>query len=385
MNHAARVTFAAAMGALASWAVVSCKSPSDVVYERPPFSPVPDASTGRFRVTFASAPDQVRGFTPDGRLLFRTHDLVPFGPGWILASVPPVGGQVREEVSVYRPVFPSQGIGALATEGARRALVLWVEAIRGYHGCPDSTMTTQGIPPPPTPSPIGIVMYALPAQDGAAISSMPSRYVSLNAVASPGQLYQQVRVTPAHRDVDRNGTNAFGPVILPGTDEIVYSEGEHLWRASLVDTSAAPVLLADGAYPALSPDGQTLAYARPVGLDSTVRRFSTPVGGFGGSCVEDRVDITAAAWEVVLRNLDSGAEDVVGEGMEPAFDPLAPRLVVRGAELRWLDLGTRESSAIPGTQGAFGPAISPDGTVLAFSLFSDSTNTDVYVMWLDRQ
>ena len=387
MHRAGHVVVTAALAALISSAL-SCRSPSDVVYERPPFSPLPDAFTGRVRVTFAPGADQVRGFTPDGRLLFRAHGLVPFGPGWILASVPPLGGQVREEASVYRPVFRSEnvGMGALAMEGTHRALVLWVEPIRGFHGCPDSTMTTQGEPPPPAPSPIGITIYTLPAQDGPAIGSLSSRYISLNAVATPEYrqyaVYQHVRVTPAGRDVDRTGVNAYGPVILPGTDQMVYSDGERLWRASMVDTSAAPDLLGDGAYPALSPDGQTLAYARPLGVDSTMHEFSTAVGLT--PCIEDFVDITAAAWEVVLRDLDSGTEEVVGEGMEPAFDPLAARLVVRGTELRWLNLDTQESSAIPGTRGVFGPAISPDGTVLAFSMFSDSTNTDVYVIWIDR-
>jgi len=49
-------------------------------------------------------------------------------------------------------------------------------------------------------------------------------------------------------------------------------------------------------------------------------------------------------------------------------------------------LGTLSSTPIPGTRGAFAPAISPDGKLLAFSLFSDSanTNTDVYLLKIDQ-
>jgi hypothetical protein len=364
---------------------LACKSVSDVLFEPPAFTPLPDQQ-GRFRVTFGSGADVVRGFMADGRLLFRAFDLVPFGDGWILASVPPDGGQVREEAGVYRPVFVDQ-MGALVSDGTRRALALWKPPIPGFHGCPDSSITTLGTPGPAPrpPSPLALTIYSLPLQDGVPISSLISRDVPIDVITIThgSSLFERVRVTPVLRDVARTGNNAFGPVLLPGTEDMVYSDGERLWRASIVDTTVPPLLLGDGAYPALSPDGRSLAYARPLGLDSTEQIFTIPVGLVG--CVQTQVEITASAWEVQVRDIESWEEQAVTDGMEAAFDPLRARLVVRAAgELQWFDLATLSSVAIPGTRGAFAPAISPDGSLLAFSLFSDSTNIDVYLVKIDQ-
>jgi hypothetical protein len=266
--------------------------------------------------------------------------------------------------------------------------VLWKPPMSGARGCPDSSETTEGTPgpAPATPSPVGLVIFSLPTEDGASITSIPSRAISTGAVAVEtvpgGNILARVRVTPALRDVARTGANPFGPIAIPGTDDIIYSDGERLWQASATDTGAAPAPLGEGAYPALSPDGTAFAYARPVGLDSTVQTFTIPVGLV--QCVQTQVEITAASWEVVLRDVDSGDEQVLTEGVEPAFDPLAQRLVVRGSDLQWFDLSTLTAVSISGTTGAFAPAVSPDGTVLAFSLFSSGTNSDVYYLRISR-
>lgn len=368
----------------------ACKSPSDVLYEPPSLAPKLDEQ-GRLRVTFGPGADVLRGFTPEGRLLFNADELAPFGSGGILASVPPDGGQVREEAGIYRPAFPDP-IGTLVWQGAggaHRLLALWKQAIPGYDACPDSSMTTEGTPgPAPIPlSPVNVEIYSLPAQDGGAIVSIPSRPVPITPVVTKnyypdnakGYTLKRVRVAPAQRDVARTGANAFGPVTLPGTDAMVYSDGERLWQASIADTSEAPVLIGDGAYPAVSPDGHWMAYARPLGLDSTEQVFliENPLQ----DCIETYVEMTAGSWDVVLRDLVTGEEEVLGAGVEPVFDPLGDRLVVReGGDLRWLSLSTQASIPIAGTRGAFAPAISPDGNLLAFSLFSTGTNSDVYYL-----
>lgn len=367
MKRGLRAWFGATLLA-ASVLVPACKSPSDVVFERPTFTPQLDAQ-GRLRVTFGPGADVMRGFTPDGRLLFRADNLVPFGAGWILVSVPPTGGQVREEVGVYRPALSDQ-VSTLVNDGSRRVLVMWKPPIPGYHACPD--------PAPSPPSPVAVVAFALPTQDGVPITSVPSRVISTDVAEVRSASDKLVRVTPALRDVTRTGANPFGPVIVPGTDDMIYSDGERLWRASIADTAAGPTLLGDGAYPALSPDGHSLAYARPIGLDSTQQVFTVQAGLV--PCVQTQVEITAAAWEIVLRDMESGEERVLTDGMEPVWDPSAERLVIRGTTLEWLNLSTETGVPIDGTTGAFTPAISPDGHVLAFSLFSEGTNTDVYYL-----
>jgi hypothetical protein len=353
--------------ALAVGLLAACESPSDVVVDPPTFAPVEDEG-GRFRVTWGSGQDGVRGFLPDGRLLFRTLDLVPFGEAWILASAPLEGGLVREEVAVYRPAVRHQ-MGTLVSEAVQRVLGVWQPASPGVHSCP--------APAPRTPTPVAITLYALPETDGVPVASLPSRYFPMTTVVGAGTTQQRVRVNPAVRDADRDGANPFGPVLLSGSTELIYSDGEQLWRASVTDTATPPVLIGPGAYPALSPDRRTLAYSRPIGLDSTVSTFSIPLGLV--SCNEEHVEVTAASWEIVLRDLASGSERILGEGRDPAFDPNAARLVARSTDLRWLDVGTGAATPIRATTGAFAPAMSADGGILAFSL-----GGDVYFLRLDR-
>lgn len=351
-----------------------------MLFDPPGFTPVLDQD-GRYRVTFGPGSDVVRGFTPDGRLMFRAYDLVPFGRAWILASVPLDGGDVREEVAVYRPAL-LYDVGSLSSDSTQRVLGLWQAAVPGLHGCPDSSIATEGTPAPRTPSPVGIILYALSATDGVPIASLPSRYVPMTTVSGAGTIQQRVRVNPAVRDADRAGANPFGPVLLEGSDELIYSDGEQLWQASVTDTSQTPIPIGFGAYPALSRDRRTLAYARPLGLDSTVGTFVIPLGIV--ACVEEHVEVTAASWEVVVRDLETSAEVILTTGFDPAFDPQSPRLVVRGPDLRWVDLANGAVTPIPATVGAFAPAVSADGGILAFSLLNPATSGDVYFLRIAR-
>jgi len=362
--------------------LAACESPSDTIFDQPPFSPI-EEETGLFRVTSGSGPDVARGFLPGGRLLFRAYDLPPFGRDWVLLSISLTEGHVREEAGVYRPALLDD-MGQLVTDGTERALVLWKRPIPGIHGCPDSSLTSAGTPGPAprTPNPVGFTVYALPAVDGVPIAAIPSRFVSTNLVEGIGGLQQRVRVNPAARDVDRTGTNAFGPLLVPGTGDVIYSDGEQLWRASLSDSTVAPVPLGVGAYPALSPDGRTLAYARPTGLDSVVRTFSIPLGI--ATCVEEHVEITASRWDVFVQDLETGTETFLTEGRDPAFDPQAGRLAVRGEALSWIDLTSGAATPIPRTTGGYGPITSPDGSLLVFSRLNSPTNSDVYYVQISR-
>jgi hypothetical protein len=354
----------------------ACDSPSDVVFEDPPYPPV-EVEPGVFRLTFGPGAAVARGFLPDGRLLFRAYDLPPLERDWLLVSVPPDGGRLREEARVYRTALIDD-LGHLAVRNGRRLLVLWKAPLPGVHGCPDSSATVLGTPGPAprTPAPIGLTIFALPEIDGTPVTAIPSRFVATSLVEGEGTLQQRVRVHPAARDADRTGANAFGPVVLPGGNEMIYSDGERIWRAAISDTSTVPALLGLGAYPTLSPDGGMLAFARPVGLDSVVRRFTVPVGLV--VCVEEHVEIIAAGWDVVLRALGTDVEEVIASGLDPAFDPLGGRVVIRNDQLLWVDLGTGAILPIPGTTGGFAPIPSPDGELLAFSRLTTPTNSDVY-------
>jgi len=356
------------------WAVglFACGSPSDVLFDVPPFAPV-EVEPGVFRVTSGSGRAVARGFLPDGRILFRAFDVPALDPGWLLLSVPPGPGRVREEVAVYRSALLDD-LGHLVATDEGRLLAAWKAPLPGQHGCP--------APAPRTPAPVSLSILALSRYDGTPIAAIPTRPVPSSLVRGEGTLAQRVRVHPAARDVERTGGNAFGPVLLPGGTEMIYSDGEQLWRVAPADTLAAAQLIGLGAYPAVSPDGRTLVYARPVGLDSVVQTYSIPIGI--DFCNEEHVEVTASGWEVVSRDLGSGVEQVLADGLDPAFDPLGGRVVVRAGQLQWVDLETGSTSPIPGTAGAFGPSVSPDGALLVFSRLDGPANSDVYFVRIAR-
>ena len=367
------------LGALLAAGTSACQPPSDVLVEPEKYAPAMEPD-GRFRVTSGVTPAEPRGFTPDDRLVFRTRDLPPFGSGWVLVSVPTDSGYVREEAAVYRRALVDE-IGALAQLDDRRVLATWKEPLALVQGCPE--------PAPPVPVPVAFTLHALPPQDGPALSNIPTRFVSAGVTAprsEPGPPNAvgnvRVRATPAAREITARGGNPYGPVLVPGGHDVIYADGERIWQASMADTSQPATFVAAGAYPALSAGGGQLAYARPVGVDSTVEVIIVPAGL--GVCVQEHVEITATGWEVIVRDLSTGTEQILGEGLEPAFDPLSARLLVRGpSELEWIDLATGMRTSIRPTTNAFAPFTALDGSILTFAV-AEGGVPSVYFLPIQR-
>lgn len=355
-------------GCLVGSIIAGCETPPDAVFTAPVVEPI--EAGGRFRITFNSGPDVVRGFDPGGRLLYRSRGLVPFGGEWALLSVPPDGGTVREEVAVYRAAVTSP-VANLRFDPTGRTLVLWREPVADVHGCGD--------PAPPPPPVVGLTLYHLPPQDGAPLSSVPVRALELPNVSGAATPAQRVRRTPAELEATRSGADPFGPAVLPDGSAAFVSDGDSLWRIVLGAPTAAPEFVAIGAFPAVSPDGRTLAFAEPLGLDSTTT--TTVVTRPFVSCVQTTVTISAAGWQVVLHDLASGGQAVLAPGLEPHFDSSGARVLVRRDGLYWVSRADGREEALAGTSGAVAPALAPDGSLVAFSLGPAAT-ADVYFVRL---
>ena len=356
-----------------------CEQPSSIVVEPPPSIPPVTSQGGR--LTFGPDADVARGFTPDGRVVFSTRNLVPFGPERIVASIAPEGGPAREEAGIYRLAFRHE-VGAIAFAASRRVMAVWApSAPREFFACPDTA--------PPPPPVVHATLFELGPADGTAIPSLPARVVPVEAVEGEGRIDVggagqtvsfRVRVTPAQREIAAWGTNPFGPALLPD-GSVIFSDGERLWRGRAGD-STAPAPLGTGAFPALDASGTMLAFARPMDVDSTVTVYRIPV--FGGDCVQEHVEVTTSGWRIVLHEIPSGTERVLAEGTEPVFDPAAPRLLYRaGAGLRWVGLDGTDLGEFAGTAGAFAPAVSPDGALGAYS-WSGPDGVDVYFRAIER-
>jgi hypothetical protein len=338
----------------------ACSEPDDALFVPPQIPPV-EIAPGLFRVTWHTGPDVVRGFTPDGQqIVYQSRDLPGFGEGWRILAVGVADGSVREEAEAYRQGL-IEPVGHLVVGSADRLLVTWRSD--GVATCPE--------PCPPAPPVIGVAIWRLPLTGVVPFSALPaSRDVAFPVSRTSdvdcfgvGPFLHHIRQRPAEREVLDRRANPYGPVERTDASAGFYSDGETIWRYDPADPTAPPDSLGPGAFPALSPDGLTLAAAVPTGLDSTMAQCAS-----GLCCFQETITITGAGWEVVLYDLALGGSGVLGPGLEPAFDRLAGRLAVRRPDaLYWVDLGTADATVITGTEGGFAPAVSPDGSLLAFS------------------
>jgi hypothetical protein len=218
-------------------------------------------AAGLFRVTWNPEPDVVRGFTPDGRIVYRARNLSGLGPGWALLTMDLVDGSVREDARIYRLALRDT-VAQLVFGPSSRLLVSWRTILDAGFNC-------AGQCPAPA-APIGVTVRRLSLTDGTPLGALPTRSVPLpnHAVLTTGCMDTRFRLRPAEQEAVERRANPYGPVELPDGSAGYYSDGETVWRYDPADPAAPPDSVGPGAFPALSPDGLRLAAAVPLGLDS---------------------------------------------------------------------------------------------------------------------
>lgn len=353
------------LSSLLAAALAACSVPDDALFDPPVVEPVDEG--GVLRLTFNPGPDVVRGFGPDGRVVYWSRGLPPSGSGSALLSLAPTGGAAAEEVAIYRQGLIDE-VRQLVFDAGGRVLATWKTPTEKVHGCG---------PPAPTP-PTGVVLgiYRLGVQDGAPLSTTPTRSVDLPVIEGAATSSQTVRITPAEAEIRARGVDPYGPSLSADGSVAVYSDGDALWRFDPGDSQAPADSVGPGAFPAVSPDGTLLAAAIPAVLDTITGSISVP-GAFG-DCTQTTIELVAQGWQVVLYDLATGAASDLGPGLEPRFDPAGARLLVRREALYWVPIGGGPGELVPGTGGAFAPAISPAGAV-AFSR-GNSPDHNVYLL-----
>jgi hypothetical protein len=353
---------------LGPFILLACSEPDDTLFVRPPVPPA-EIAPGLFRLTWSETADVVRGFSVESdRIVYQSRDLPGFARGVGVFSASISDGSVREEAGIYRLALQDT-TSHIILGAASRLHVAWHTTGPGGVTCDN--------PPDPCPAPppaTDVAIRRLPLTDGAAINSLPIREFTIPNNSATARLCagggsdpvgeKVLRVRPAEREIALRRVNPFGPAERADGTAGFFSDGETVWRYDPADPAAPPVPVGPGAFPALSPDGARLAAAIPTGVDSTSGQC------FAGlcPCSQTTWTITAAGWSIVLYDLSGGAADTLAAGLEPVFDPLEPRILVRRPDaLHWVTLATGESTEIAGTGGGYAPAISPDGALLAFT------------------
>lgn len=344
---------------------LACDPPEDRLFEPEAVMPA-EVQPGLFRVTWSEGRDVVRGFTPDGRILYLSADALRPDVERLL-SVSPDDGATREEAGLYRASL-LQPVVNLAFHEGRRLLTVRSPGLVGLHTC-------GGCPAPPTV--VGLTLRLLEAADGEALSSLPQLVQDVPVDTGSGTSRPFIRVTPAEQEARVYGVDPFRPALLPDGFTSYFSDGESVFRFDAATPSTADSVLR-GAFVAASADGALLAVSEPVNTDST---GSLCMAGL--DCQQTTIVISATGWETTVYDASSLAV-VAGPfpGIEPVFDPLGGRLLVRRFDgLYWITLSTGAEELIEQSSGGVGAALSPDGSVLAYSL-NLFGNADVFFLRL---
>ncbi len=178
---------------------------------------------------------------------------------------------------------------------------------------------------------------------------------------------------PAHRLYAEDGTLFFRPTWNPAADEIVFGDALELLRWRMGETAATPIPgTTDAISPAWSPDGQWIAFVR---LERTRNANSlctnvrvVPPAPPVPTCVQETTDYGLGAATVEIIRPDGTGGQVIGEGLDPAWAPDGRYLYVRrGGAIYRLSIESGAAEPVPDTEGGREPALSPDGSELAFA------------------
>jgi Tol biopolymer transport system component len=177
------------------------------------------------------------------------------------------------------------------------------------------------------------------------------------------------RVFPFHLDyLENNEVVNIRPSWAPDGESVAYSDGTRLlrWQPGAAESVEIPNT-ADGVAPAWSPDGQWIAFGI---IERGAQRTASCTCGSATSPIE----VTRNAWEIAARRValvrpDGSDLRILTDGSEPAWTPDGSALFFRRGEegLFRIAAAGGAATAIANTAGARAPAISPDGTAVAFA------------------
>ena len=185
--------------------------------------------------------------------------------------------------------------------------------------------------------------------------------------------YNEVKLLPAR------------PSWAPDGGRLVTSDGLQLLLWSPGEASATPIPGTDDASsPAWSPDGTTIAFTRfdrGPEFRTTCQHLSFGPTGTIVVCVEERTQwLTGRA--VVLVVPPAGGEPLeLLDGMDPAWSPDGEWVYVARPDGIWrVAASGGVLGRVEGTTGGTEPAVSPDGTELAFTRRGDDGKGDIWVV-----
>lgn len=183
------------------------------------------------------------------------------------------------------------------------------------------------------------------------------------------------------------------PSWSPDGQQLVFSNGVQLFLWRVGEATARPIPgTTDGVAPAWSPDGRRIAFVLLVrGAATTQTCICRPLPErmrLEDLIVHYRRGYAIVGRRIAVVNPDGSNLVVLGDGRDPAWAPDNRTLYfARGTReasaLYRLDVdGNSAAVAVPNTDGARAPAVSPNGERLAFTRWTANGKQDIWMLRL---
>ena len=347
---------------------------------------------GPLQLTFSALDERTPVWLGPDSLAYAAEGFAPFaeGPG-VLMKIAATGGTAAALLPAFQ--FPGGASRWLASpapspDGVRAAYVeIW--AVADEDLCPAVNVVCDPSGALPIASRLGeIRLHVMDREGGGSAQPERSLVVPLEGrefVVVRGDPFLpgffRIRYHPFQRLFHEENPPLFRPSWNPGGTRVAFSDGLRvlLWDPAASRAEAVPGT-DDGVSPAWSPNGEWIAFTRLVRGDP-VTASCTHSGFLGPVCRQERLDYEVKDRRIALVRPDGSETRELGSGEEPVWTPDSGRLVFRRDGHLWTaSVGGGAATPIPGTEGAREPAISPDGSRLAYVRLLTGGKHDLWVV-----
>ena len=347
---------------------------------------------GPLQLTFSALDERTPVWLGPDSLAYAAEGFAPFaeGPG-VLMKIAATGGTAAALLPAFQ--FPGGASRWLASpapspDGVRAAYVeIW--AVADEDLCPAVNVVCDPSGALPIASRLGEIRLHVMDREGGG-SPQPERslvvpFEGREFVPVRGDPFLpgffRIRYHPFQRLFHEENPPLFRPSWNPGGTRVAFSDGLQvlLWDPASSRAEAVPGT-DDGVSPAWSPNGEWIAFTRLVRGDP-VTASCTHSGFLGPVCRQERLDYEVKDRRIALVRPDGSETRELGSGEEPVWTPDSGRLVFRRDGHLWTaSVGGGAATPIPGTEGAREPAISPDGSRLAYVRLLTGGKHDLWVV-----
>ncbi len=362
-------------------------------WEPPEEAPLP---SGPRQLTFNIGDDRSPMWSSDGETVVYVAE--GFGDlarsDGVLVSIPRAGGTVSSVFPILQPgnaLAPAVHVPALDPAGARIAYLQLLSG--GETVCSTGTVSCDATDDPTPPPSLRVARIrvrsigATTSPDGDPTLDLAYDGVEFDPTRRPFGLtgVWLTRLHPFQALFNEESVLPSRPAWDPSGARMVTSDGLRLLTWGPGDGAASPIPgTEEGTSPAWSPTGDRIAFSR---LDrgpeftTTCQHLIVGPGGVGVSCVEERTQWQIWRSMIVLIDPEGGQTEELAEGADPAWSPDGEWVYFARADGIWRVRASGPSlERVPGTDGGSQPAVSPDGSELAFTIRDETGKGDIWIV-----